>query len=130
MRSNTRRDTKPERALRSALFKLGLRYRIDSRPLPHVNRRADIVFRPVKVAIFMHGCFWHGCPDHCVLPTRNAAFWTDKIQRNKQRDRETLQFLEQAEWIAVTVWEHDDLEAAASEIAQLVTGRRDMQRRQ
>ena len=129
MRSNTRRDTKPEKALRSALFKRGLRYRIDSRPLSHVNRRADIVFRPVKVAIFMHGCFWHGCPDHGVLPTRNSAFWTEKIQRNKQRDRETLQFLEQAEWIAVTVWEHDDLETAASEIAQLVAGRRDMQRR-
>ena len=129
MRSNTRRDSKPEKALRSALSRLGLRYRIDSRPLPHVNRRADIVFRPVKVAVFMHGCFWHGCPDHCVLPTRNSAFWTEKIQRNRQRDRETLEFLEQAVWTAVTVWEHDDPERAASEIAQLVAGRRDMQRR-
>lgn len=89
MQANSRRDTVPEIRLRSALHRLGLRFRIDARPLPHVNRRADIVLRPAKVAVYVHGCFWHGCPEHGTQPKRNSQYWTEKIERNRDRDLET-----------------------------------------
>src|ERR1700733_5022857 len=83
------RDTAPERALRSLLHERGMRFRVDYPPIPGLRRRADIVFTRARVAIFVDGCFWHGCPRHATWPTSNHEFWTEKIETNRQRDRDT-----------------------------------------
>jgi DNA mismatch endonuclease (patch repair protein) len=119
-----RRDTVPELALRSALHSQGLRYFVDRAPLPRMSGRADIVFPRTRVAVYVHGCFWHGCPEHGTWPRRNAEWWRDKIERNRARDRATEHELVAAGWEVITVWEHDDPDVAASRIAQAVRARR------
>ena len=84
-----RRDTAAEVAVRSALHRRGLRYRVDVRPIASLRRRADIVFRREKVAVFVDGCFWHGCAEHRGPPKTNTAWWQAKIERNRARDRNT-----------------------------------------
>src|SRR5262245_18000795 len=78
MRATRRRDTAGELALRSALHARGLRFRVDA-ALPLTRRRADILFRPWKLAVFVDGCFWHGCPEHATWPKANAEWWRAKI---------------------------------------------------
>src|SRR6476661_4110970 len=107
MRGNRNRDTRPELAVRSAVHALGLRYRVAARPIAGVRRSADLVFRRRRVAVFVDGCFWHGCPDHFVLPRTNVDYWTAKIDRNRARDAETDALLADAGWIVVRVWEHE-----------------------
>jgi DNA mismatch endonuclease (patch repair protein) len=89
MQSNKSRDTKPELALRSAVHSLGLRYRVDARPLKALRRRADLVFPRAKVAVFLDGCFWHGCPVHHTVAAANASFWAEKVSTNRARDSDT-----------------------------------------
>ena len=109
MRANKRRDTSPEMTLRSALHRAGLRFRVDY-PLPFDRRRrADIVFPRAKVAVFVDGCFWHGCPEHYVAPQANSEFWRAKVEANILRDRDTTQRLEDDGWAVLRFWEHDDL---------------------
>src|SRR5688572_29323562 len=96
MARQVRRDTKPEVELRRLLHAAGLRYRVDYRPLPELRRKADIVFRGAKVAVFVHGCFWHRCPAHGTAPRANAGWWDEKLSRNVERDRETRIALEAA----------------------------------
>lgn len=124
MQSNRGRDTKPELALRSAVHALGLRYRVDARPLKELRRTADLVFSGVKVAVFLDGCFWHGCPEHHSVAVTNATFWADKVKTNTARDRDTDRRLEEAGWVAVRVWEHEDPAAAARRIQAVVASRR------
>jgi DNA mismatch endonuclease Vsr len=71
MQQQRRRDTKPELLFREQAHRLGLRYRLDCRPLPGMRRRADLVFRSARVAVFVDGCFWHGCRRHCRWPNVN-----------------------------------------------------------
>jgi len=123
MRATGQRDTGPELALRSAVHRRGLRYRVHQRPLPTSRRRADLVFATARVAVFVDGCFWHGCPEHMTWPTSNAAWWREKIDGNRQRDCETDTILEAAGWMALRVWEHEDPEAAAERVAQRVRER-------
>jgi DNA mismatch endonuclease (patch repair protein) len=124
MQSTPQRDTSPERALRSALHRRGLRFRIDRRVLEGSRRRADIVFVGARVAIFVDGCFWHGCPTHGTLPdVTNAYFWREKIRTNQERDANTNEDLRAAEWAVVRVWEHDDAELAAERICALIRAR-------
>ena len=112
-----RRDTRPELALRRALHRLGYRYLVDA-PLPGMpRRRADILFRAAKVAVFVDGCFWHGCPDHATWPTNNAEWWKRKIGMNIERDLDTSARLEAQGWLVVRVWEH---EATAEALAQVL----------
>src|SRR3712207_1245041 len=118
MRANRSRDTKPEMLLRKALHAKGLRYRVCARPLPDVRRTVDIVFRKVKVAVEVRGCFWHGCPEHYRAPSANSGYWADKVQRNVRRDADTALRLAQAGWTLTVVWEHENLAAAADAIAQ------------
>jgi len=107
MVANRRVNTGPEMTLRRALHAAGLRYRVDS-PLPFDRRRrADIVFPREKVAIFVDGCFWHGCPEHYVAPKANAAFWQSKVEANRGRDRDTDLRLAQMGWAVLRVWEHE-----------------------
>jgi DNA mismatch endonuclease (patch repair protein) len=120
MKSNRSRDTGPEIALRRAVHALGLRYRVDARPIANVRRTADLVFRRARIAVFVDGCFWHGCPIHYRAPVSNAAFWADKVARNRNRDREVDSLLSAAGWRVVRIWEHADLNAAALEIHSLV----------
>lgn len=120
MRANRSRDTTPEKLLRSALHGMGLRFRVSARPIPSLNRTADIVFRPARIAVFVDGCFWHGCLTHYTAPRANADFWRVKIQRNQERDRETDEQLAAAGWTVMRVWEHEDLTQAAVHIEDAV----------
>lgn len=123
MKAAKPRDTVPELAIRSALHKKGLRYRIDVKPLKELNRRADIVFRPTKVAVFVDGCFWHGCPTHGTKAKANAEFWRLKIERNQERDVDTNKQLEKAGWIVIRVWEHEDPIEASEKIYEVIIKR-------
>ncbi|WP_448321469.1 very short patch repair endonuclease [Streptomyces sp. CO7] len=124
MRGNRSRDTTPERLLRKHLHERGLRYRVSHRPMASVRRTADVAFLGARVAVFVDGCFWHGCPDHCRWPGTNEEFWRDKIEGNRARDFETNRLLEQSGWLPVRVWEHEDPSAAADKIIALVRARR------
>jgi DNA mismatch endonuclease (patch repair protein) len=122
--ANTRgRDTTSELALRRAVHALGLRYRVDVRPVPSIRRRADLVFTRATVAVFLDGCFWHGCPEHISWPRRNAAYWRSKIEANQRRDLETDRLLRAGGWTVVRVWEHEVPSEAAHQIARVVRGR-------
>lgn len=120
MKSVRRRDTAPEVAIRTILHRMGLRYRVDCRPLPNLRRRADLLFPREMVAVYIDGCFWHGCPLHASWPKENADFWRHKISANRIRDESTNQLLSDAGWLVIRVWEHEDSEAAAKRIAALV----------
>src|SRR4051794_5797828 len=124
MRSNRRRDTSPELAVRRAAHALGLRYRVDARPLPALNRRADLVFTKARVAVFVDGCYWHGCPQHGTKARTNADYWASKIARNVQRDAETDRLLTEAGWRCLRFWEHEDPQGVAERIAAVVGGAR------
>lgn len=120
MQGNRKRDTRPELALRSELHRRGLRYRIDTKPVKGLRCRADIVFRRQKVAVFVDGCFWHGCPEHGTSPKTNASYWSAKIARNMERDRLNEAKLSEAGWIVIRVWEHELPTDAASRIARVL----------
>ncbi|MFL6140370.1 MAG: very short patch repair endonuclease [Labedaea sp.] len=118
MQGNRGRDTGPERRLRALLYSYGLRYRVSIRPLPHLRRSADIVFPHAQVAVFVDGCYWHGCPEHYRPATKNSDFWTVKIVENKRRDAETNRALADEGWTVVRCWEHEEPEAAASRVIE------------
>lgn len=113
------RDTRPEIALRTALWTLGLRYRLHY-PIPG---RPDVVFPRQRVAVFVDGCFWHRCPEHSVKPMTNSAFWKDKLSKNVQRDRRNECELAELGWTFVRFWEHQvgqsPAECAAAVLALL-----------
>ncbi|MEJ7784310.1 MAG: DNA mismatch endonuclease Vsr [Solirubrobacteraceae bacterium] len=123
MKGQPRRDTKPEIMLRKALTKHGLRYRIDHRPLPDLDSKADVVFPRLKLAIFVHGCFWHGCPEHSRPTKSNSEWWADKIAANRARDIRATSHLEAAGWLVERVWEHEPPNDAADRIATIVVTR-------
>jgi len=121
MRSNRRRDTSPELAVRRLLHANGARYRVDYAPNPtEVRRRADIVFTRAKLAIFIDGCFWHGCPTHGSIPTRNRDYWEPKLRRNQERDAETTEALARRGWTVLRFWEHEEPEYVVELILESV----------
>jgi DNA mismatch endonuclease (patch repair protein) len=115
MQATRRRDTPGEVALRGALRALGLRYRIDL-ALPATRRRADVAFVRAKIAVFVDGCFWHGCPEHGTWPKTNADWWRSKIRGNQLRDRDTDLQLRRAGWTVFRFWEHTDPVTAARRV--------------
>ncbi|MGC4964261.1 very short patch repair endonuclease [Gordonia sp. DT101] len=124
MRGNRRRDTEPELAVRRRLHRMGLRYRVDYPPLSgHRRNRADVVFTKAKVAVFIDGCFWHGCPEHHRPANTNATFWSSKVEQNRARDQLVTARLQEAGWVAMRFWEHDDPQVVAKEIATVVRER-------
>ncbi|WP_268915922.1 very short patch repair endonuclease [Actinomadura logoneensis] len=123
MQSNKGRDTRPELALRRAVHALGMRYRVSARPLPGVRRTADLLFTRAHVAVFLDGCFWHGCPEHHTKSATNADYWAEKVRRNRERDAETDRLLAEAGWKVIRVWEHEDPVQAAQHVAQVVRAR-------
>lgn len=122
MVATPRRDTPCELALRSAVHRLGLRFRVDW-PLPGTRRRADLAFVTPRVAVFVDGCFWHGCPVHATWPKANAAWWREKLAGNVARDRDTDARLRRAGWRVLRFWEHADMAKAARRIEHVVRRR-------
>lgn len=123
MRANRRRDSKPELLLRSALHREGYRFRADLRLDLQAGRvRPDIVFTRRKVAIFVDGCFWHGCPLHGRQPKVNDWYWGPKLARNRERDEASNRALLDAGWSVTRVWEHVDVQTAVSIIRPLLEG--------
>ena len=116
MQANRSRDTKPEMAVRSALHRRGLRYRISVRPESELRRTADVVFRKAKVAVFVDGCFWHGCPEHGTRPSTNRDYWKAKIEGNVARDADTTLRLEKSGWTVLRFWEHENPEEVADQV--------------
>jgi DNA mismatch endonuclease, patch repair protein len=117
------RDTGPELAVRRLLHAAGLRYRVDRSPVPGLRRRGDVVFGPARVVLFVDGCFWHGCPEHASWPASNGAWWRSKIEYNRSRDAETDRRLEDAGWLVVRAWEHEDPVAVAARVQAAVAAR-------
>lgn len=126
MRLTPSRDTRPEVALRRALHAAGMRYWVDARPVPSVRRTADVVFPRLRIAVFLDGCYWHGCPDHYVASKSNVSWWRNKIEGNIARDMDTNQRLRHAGWLVVRVWEHEPTDEGVIRIAQAVAARRDV----
>lgn len=98
------KNTGPELALRSAVWAIGLRYRLHHR----IGRtRPDMVFIGPKLAVFVDGCFWHGCLRHSTAPKNNMEFWKQKLERNRERDVENTTWLRAEGWCVLRFWEHE-----------------------
>jgi len=122
MSRNRGKDTKPEILLRRELWNRGFRYRLTRKLIG----KPDMVFVSKKVAIFVDGCFWHGCPEHGTQPKTNAGFWQAKIARNKERDQEVTLALTQDGWNVLRFWEHqvkNDLPGCIAEVERALRGR-------
>lgn len=126
MQATRQRDTPAELALRSALRTLRLRYRVDA-SLPGTRRRPDVVFVRAKVAVFVDGCFWHGCPTHGTWPKTNAKWWRNKIRGNQSRDRDTDKRLKDGGWLVLRFWAHEDASVAARAVLAAIRLRRKRQ---
>lgn len=123
MSARARQDTVPELALRRALHALGMRYRLQV-PVPGNRRRKiDIAFVRQRIAVFVDGCFWHGCPTHGTQPATNREWWSWKITGNRDRDEDTDRLLQTMGWIPVRVWEHEDPAHAAARVEEIVRSR-------
>jgi DNA mismatch endonuclease (patch repair protein) len=120
------KHTTPEKRLRAMLWAIGLRYRLHSKT---PGGRPDIVFTRARVAIFIDGCFWHGCPTHYVRPRTRHDFWAEKLDTNVARDRRQTLRLDATGWIVMRLWEHElegDVREVCRRIAVAVrTGRRE-----
>ena len=117
------KDTKPEMRVRRLVHGMGYRYRLHAKELPG---RPDLVFRPRRKVIFVHGCFWHrhdGCA-RATTPKTRTSYWEDKFHKNIVRDRRTLLDLAELGWDAIVVWECEtgDLERLAAELARFLDG--------
>ncbi|MEA2361294.1 MAG: mismatch endonuclease, patch repair protein [Thermoleophilaceae bacterium] len=118
-----RRDTALERRVRSLLHARGLRFRVDLPIRLHGMRpiRPDVVFTRQRVAVFLDGCFWHGCPQHGQRPgVSNEHYWSPKIAGNRERDARHSAALEAAGWRVLRYWEHEPAEDVAATIASAV----------
>lgn len=115
------KGTDVEVALRRELYRIGLRYRIDYEVLKKPRRVADIAFPGRKIAIFVDGCFWHGCPEHGSWPKCNAEFWRQKIETNQLRDADTNERLRSLGWTVLRFWSHESPTDAATIVANMVT---------
>lgn len=119
MQRVAKQHTAPELLLRSALHRRGVRYRLHV-PVPGCPRRSiDIALTRARIAVFVDGCFWHGCALHFHLPQHNRDWWTWKLRGIQHRDLETVELLTAAGWLALRVWEHEDVEQVADRIVDL-----------
>ena len=114
------KGTDAEVALRRELYRNGLRYRVDFDILKKPRRVADVAFPGLKIAVFIDGCFWHGCPEHATWPKQNAEFWRQKIEANRVRDADTNARLRDIGWTVLRFWEHESPIDAAETIARVV----------
>jgi DNA mismatch endonuclease (patch repair protein) len=96
------KNTKPEIMLRKALWSKGFRFRIQ-----YGEEKIDVAFPAKKVAVFVDGCFWHGCPIHAHIPKSNKVYWLPKLKKNTERDKAKNDRLHQKGWIVLRFWEHE-----------------------
>jgi DNA mismatch endonuclease (patch repair protein) len=123
MRAVKDRDTAPEMTVRRLVHGMGYRYRLHGKDLPG---KPDLLFRPKKKAIFVHGCFWHGhsCKRGDRRPKSNTAYWSAKLNRNMTRDKRNLDDLRRLGWRALVVWECEtkDLNRTRRKISRFLKG--------
>lgn len=114
------KNTKPEITLRKALWAKGLRFRIY-----YGKEKIDIAFPSQKLAIFVDGCFWHGCPIHRHIPRSNREYWLPKLRRNEERDRSKQDRLILQGWKVLRFWEHElaDIEGVLEKIRKIMAQR-------
>lgn len=122
------KGTDAEIALRRELYRIGLRYRVDYAVLKKPRRVADVAFPGLRIAIFVDGCFWHGCPEHATWPKSNAEFWRQKIEANRLRDADTNERLRALGWTVLRFWEHESPIGAAATVAETVAKARSKRR--
>lgn len=111
--------TSPELRLRKALWAAGLRYRLKS----NLPGKPDIVYPSAKVAVFIDGCFWHGCPLHGHIPRTNEDYWLKKLTRNMERDQTSNVALFAMGWLPLRLWEHEvqsDLVGCVCRVAEVI----------
>lgn len=113
-------DNPRELALRSALHRLGLRFRIHHRAIPGTTRTIDVAFTRIRLAVFCDGCFWHGCPQHSTVPKTNTEWWRQKISTNTARDRDTDERLSATGWRVLRIWEHVPVEEGVAKIVEQI----------
>lgn len=111
------KDTSPEMAVRRLLWAGGKRYRVHNRGVPGIP---DISSRRTKVAVFIDGCFWHGCKRCYKEPTSNVGFWRQKLTRNRERRKEVKRELRSRGWKVLEFWEHDVLRDPSAVVAAIV----------
>ncbi|HCF99768.1 MAG TPA: very short patch repair endonuclease [Chloroflexi bacterium] len=121
MRSNRGKDTALEVSIRSGLHLAGLRFKKHKRPLANLRCEADVVFPRQRMAVFIDGCFWHGCPQHATRPATNREWWAAKLDRNLERDALNTAELHRAGWVVVRIWEHEDVATAVRRVEQLLS---------
>ena len=108
MSRRARRDTAPELTLRKELHRRGLRYRVQLKVPGNQRRTIDVAFTRARLAVYIDGCFWHGCPEHFVTPKTRTEFWLQKIEGNRARDRDTDFRLKRMGLMPIRIWEHVD----------------------
>jgi len=123
MLGNRSRDTEPELLVRRALHARGLRFRVDLRPEPGLRTRPDIVFTRRRVAVYIDGCFWHGCPEHATIPRSNTDYWVPKLARNIERDLEATASLTERGWTVLRFWTHEPVTGVVERIEAEVRAR-------
>lgn len=123
MQATGQRDTAAELTIRRLLHARGYRYRVDYRPIPGLRSRPDIVFTRQKLAVYIDGCFWHGCPIHATWPKKNARFWKEKIEANRERDHRATTQLEESGWTVMRIWEHEEPESTVDRIVAVLDTR-------
>jgi DNA mismatch endonuclease (patch repair protein) len=116
-----RTSTKPEVALRRALHARGLRFTVQRRDLPGTP---DLVLSAARLAVFVDGCFWHGCPEHGTMPKNNREWWIHKLAANAERDRRKDAELVELGWLPLHYWEHLALAVVAADVESLWRARR------
>lgn len=120
------KNTRPEIDLRRQLFKIGCRFRIHTRGVPG---RPDVVHKGARVAVFVDGCFWHGCPKHYRAPRSHVGFWTKKLAYNVELRSRVLISLEDGGWQVLRFWEcdiRDDVASAAGQVQAAILERRQL----
>ncbi len=114
--------TQPEVILRKALWRAGLRFRLQ----PRLPGKPDLAFPSARIAVFVDGCFWHGCPLHGHIPKSNLGYWEPKLARNQKRDLQINEVLLELGWMPLRIWEHEvaqDLPACVTRINEAVQSR-------
>lgn len=120
MRAVKSSNTSFENRVHKELWRCGIRFRKNVQTL---MGKPDIAIKKYKVVIFLDSCFWHGCPEHCRMPSSNIDYWRRKIQRNRLRDGEVFEYYIHKDWNVLRIWEHEvkqDFDGAIGRIISFI----------